>query len=436
MKDDESHMNMRLTPDGITRRNVLKLAAGACIALGALPSNAAAEENGASEEALIPNSWRYDDGVLRTDLEPEGISLYGNFTPWGRDEGGNWCNSVGTPIPGALLRGVDVSEWQGDIDWDTVKSSGDIDFAIIRAAAFEGSTNTRDGKDLKWDRNAAACERLGIPYGAYIYSYATTVEGARREAEYILGLLEGHVPTYPIFIDMEDISTLEASVDLNQIASAFCERVEAAGYRAGIYSNLNWWTNYITSSTLDKWVRWVAQYNITCDYKGRYEMWQASSAASVAGISGNVDINFDFVGLALNDGTLYRLYNPNSGEHFYTSSAFERSHLIGAGWRSEGIGWTAPESSSSPVYRLYNPNAGDHHYTMSAYERDSLVKVGWRYEGIGWYSDDAKAVPLYRLYNPNARAGAHHYTASAYERDSLVRAGWRDEGIGWYGVLN
>ena len=82
---------------------------------------------------------------------------------------------------------------------------------------------------------------------------------------------------------------------------------------------------------------------------------------------------------------MYRLYNPNSGEHFYTASEAERNMLDQVGWRYEGVGWTAPTSSNTPVFRLYNPNAGDHHYTTSDYERDSLVKAGWRYEGIGWY---------------------------------------------------
>jgi hypothetical protein len=131
-----------------------------------------------------------------------------------------------------------------------------------------------------------------------------------------------------------------------------------------------------------------------------------------------------------------RLYNPNSGEHFYTADTNERDHLVGLGWRSEGMGWVAPKKSSTPVYRLYNPNAGDHHYTTSATERDKLVSVGWRYEGIGWYSSDAKSVPLYRQYNPNARTGTHNYTTSEGENDHLVSLGWRGEGIGWYGVAH
>ena len=136
------------------------------------------------------------------------------------------------------------------------------------------------------------------------------------------------------------------------------------------------------------------------------------------------------------DGTvnMFRLYNPNSGEHFYTANVNEKNKLVSLGWRYEGIGWKAPVKSNTPVYRLYNKNAGDHHYTKSETERDYLVKVGWKYEGIGWYSDDLKSVPLYRQYNPNAKAGSHNYTTSKQENDWLVSLGWKGEGIGWYGA--
>ena len=129
-----------------------------------------------------------------------------------------------------------------------------------------------------------------------------------------------------------------------------------------------------------------------------------------------------------------RLYNPNSGEHFYTASTFERDHLVDVGWNHEGVGWVAPETSGTPVYRLYNANAGDHHYTTSVVERDHLISVGWNDEGIGWYSDDVQGVPLHRQYNPNAIAGSHNYTTSEVERDHLISIGWNDEGIAWYGV--
>ena len=133
--------------------------------------------------------------------------------------------------------------------------------------------------------------------------------------------------------------------------------------------------------------------------------------------------------------SMYRLYNPNSGEHFYTSNQGERDHLVSLGWRYEGVAWNAP-LTGAPIFRLYNPNAGDHHYTGSEKERDDLVKLGWKYEGVAWYTAPSTTKkPQYRLYNPNCTgAGAHHYTGSIEERDGLVKLGWRYEGIAWYGV--
>ncbi|MCI1997379.1 MAG: L,D-transpeptidase family protein [Olsenella sp.] len=131
---------------------------------------------------------------------------------------------------------------------------------------------------------------------------------------------------------------------------------------------------------------------------------------------------------------MYRLYNPNSGEHFYTASLGEAKFLFNAGWRWEGIAWVAPNTSTAPVYRLYNPNAGDHHYTTSETERDSLVRAGWKYEGIGWYSDTVTGVRILREYNPNAKAGAHNFTSNEVENKNLVNLGWRFEGIAWYGA--
>ena len=132
--------------------------------------------------------------------------------------------------------------------------------------------------------------------------------------------------------------------------------------------------------------------------------------------------------------TVYRLYNPNNGDHHYTVDAYERDMLVGLGWNSEGTGWTARVLSNTPVYRLYNPYSGDHHYTTSADERDNLSSIGWNYEGIAWYSDDAKTKPLYRLYNKYLTAGTHHYTLDVGERDFLVSIGWADEDIAWYAV--
>ena len=132
---------------------------------------------------------------------------------------------------------------------------------------------------------------------------------------------------------------------------------------------------------------------------------------------------------------MLRLYNPNTGEHFYTGSEEERDMLVEAGWHYEGVAWNAPVKVGAPIYRLYNPNSGDHHYTGSEVERDYLVSLGWHYEGVAWNTLGETECPQYRMYNPNADVGSHHYTGSIEERDYLVSLGWHYEGIAWYGSL-
>ncbi len=138
------------------------------------------------------------------------------------------------------------------------------------------------------------------------------------------------------------------------------------------------------------------------------------------------------------EGTMYRLFNENSGEHLYTADAGEAQYLTDIDWNYEGHAWLAPTQSSVPVYRLYNPATGEHHYTKDEGERDYLDGIGWNYESIAFYSDDNKGVPMYRLFNPNAtgakQAGAHHYTKDEGERDYLIATGWNYEGISWYGM--
>lgn len=269
-------------------------------------------------------SWRFINGSpVEQAEELGGTMLLSAVSPWGKDDEGRWCNSYGDPIPGALLRGIDVSEHQGKIDWNAVNNS-DVDYAIVRAYVH-GTVKKRP--DYRWDYNASECERLGIPYGAYIYSLARTPLDAVQEAEDILSALKGKRPTYPIYIDLED--NLIADADVNAVAAAFCERIESAGYQAGVYANLNWWTTKLTSGQLSGWSRWVAQYNYQCDYSGHKDMWQSTSKGSIAGISGNVDINFDYVGLSSSyaDQTVWvRLYGQN---HLDTMRAISM-----AGWKS------------------------------------------------------------------------------------------------------
>ncbi len=141
---------------------------------------------------------------------------------------------------------------------------------------------------------------------------------------------------------------------------------------------------------------------------------------------------------------VYRMYNPNAGDHHYTMDENEKNVLTSLGWKYEGVegkAWDAPEEGWY-VYRMYNPNAGDHHYTMDENEKNVLTSLGWKYEGVGWASPDlgwtpvkeADGDPIYRLYNPNAVTASHHYTGSVQEANALLRLGWKYEGVGWYSL--
>ena len=176
-----------------------------------------------------------------------------------------------------------------------MKNSG-VDYVIIRCGYGDNEVNQ---DDEMWLRNVQECERLDIPYGVYIYSYAMNTTAAKSEAEHVLRLLQGHDPSYPVYLDMEneggdyDQGSLSPK-ELGDIAETFCNIIQNAGYDVGIYANTNWFNNKLTDSRFDRWERWVAQYNDTCTYTGKYSMWQCSSKGQVKGISGNVDLNLDF----------------------------------------------------------------------------------------------------------------------------------------------
>lgn len=177
---------------------------------------------------------------------------------------------------------IDVSEHQGIIDWNTVK--GNVDGVILRCGYGD---NIASQDDKQWARNIAECERLGIPRGAYLYSYADSDAHAQSELQHLLRLLKGHTFQLPIYLDCEQAGTEWYAPTACRIV---CDGLKAAGYTPGVYANLNWWNNYLAGVTA--YTRWVAQYNRQCDYAGSYDIWQYSSNGSVPGISGRVDMNW------------------------------------------------------------------------------------------------------------------------------------------------
>lgn len=245
-------------------------------------SNEAAEEE---PQTRLANSWRYSNGQPIQSKTARSARAVSNA--WEKVNG-RYVNSYGDPIPGAQLKGVDVSEWQGRIDWAKAKADG-IEYAIIRVG-WHGNNDSH--VDDWFEYNVSECERLGIPYGVYLYSYITTTAGATNAANFVLNQLKGHTLSYPVYLDLEDNSTI--NTDHGAIAQTFLNKITAAGYRGGVYANLNWWNNYLTSSVFNNaaWSKWVAQYNYECNYTGTYDMWQCTSSGKVDGISGNADLNF------------------------------------------------------------------------------------------------------------------------------------------------
>lgn len=190
-----------------------------------------------------------------------------------------------------VMQGVDVSHWQEEIDWKTAKD--EIDFAILNLGYGQ---NIESQDDAYFTRNAAACEKYGIPYGVYIYSYATSPERAAGEAEHVLRVIEDCNLSFPVYYDIEDASqkNLEPEV-LGEIAQTFCDIIQAAGYEVGIYASTNWWKYYLTDEAFDNptWYKWVAQYNTECTYTGKYTMWQYTDSGQVDGIEDDgIDMNY------------------------------------------------------------------------------------------------------------------------------------------------
>ena len=191
-----------------------------------------------------------------------------------------------TPAPSNTEKGVykfiDVSVWQGNIDWAKVKAAG-IDGAIIRYA--DGTT-----LDTKFDRNMTEAKKHGLHFGVYIFSRAKTKAEAEKEAERLFKAAKPYNPDMPYYIDLED-SALSKYADT--VAAAFLNKMATLGVRGGVYANLNWWNHYLTETAKNYSASafWIAQYNDTMDYKpaSRMGMWQYTSSGTVSGISGKVD---------------------------------------------------------------------------------------------------------------------------------------------------
>lgn len=187
-------------------------------------------------------------------------------------------------------KGIDVSHFQGNIDWNKVK--GNIDFAILRLGWI--GNNNNHTLDTKFETYYNACKSTGIPIGIYVYNYCNSEDTVKSGAEWTVNQLKDKGIDLPIYIDMEDRSIENLGKDkLTNICIAFNTVIENAGYWAGVYANLNWYTNYLNKDTIKaRYTTWVAHYGISQDrYEGQYDMLQYSDTGTISGISGNVDMD-------------------------------------------------------------------------------------------------------------------------------------------------
>jgi GH25 family lysozyme M1 (1,4-beta-N-acetylmuramidase) len=196
------------------------------------------------------------------------------------------CNIT---VEKANIKGIDVSKWQGNIDWSKVKNDG-IEFAMIRSSYGTSSL------DPKYEINYKGAKDNGIAVGVYHYSYATTVATAKKEVDFLIKTLEGKQFEYPICLDLED----KAQIDLDKkiladIALVYFDALTEAGYYPMLYSSKGWFTGKLYDSSLDVFDRWVAQWSSKLTYTGEVGMWQYSATGSVSGISGNVDLDISFI---------------------------------------------------------------------------------------------------------------------------------------------
>lgn len=194
------------------------------------------------------------------------------------------------------IKGIDVSKWQGEIDWPKVKSAG-INFAMIRIGY--GGPDGDCALDPLFKANVEGALAAGVDVGCYIYSYAQSVAAAKREAEFAVKQAEQYKGRilYPIAFDVEDASqTALGKSTLTAMADAACSVIEAAGWYASIYCNKNWATNYLDMTALAKYDLWLAQWANAPTYTGHtFNMWQYSSKGRVPGISGNVDLDIAYM---------------------------------------------------------------------------------------------------------------------------------------------
>lgn len=308
---------------------------------------------------------------------------------------------------GAIARGIDVSYWNQNIDWNKV--AGDNVQFVMLATRFRGM------EDPFFTANADAASKAGLRLGAYIYSYATSTSMAEQEADFVLNLIKDYPISFPVVFDAENAETLGtlSPSEISDVINAFCRKVEAAGYYPMVYANDYWLQNKIDMSKV-KYDIWVARYQAEPLYTAR-TMWQASNTGSVSGVSGNVDINYlykDYTQLI--PGSLWR--SVGGKWYYYKDHALQRNT-----WIHDGSNWYYMMSDGTPSYGWLKQK--DKSYYLEP--GDGRMVTGWKQLENSWYFFDPSGEMASGWRNDG---GAWYYLGS----DGKMATGWQQIGSSLY----
>ena len=341
---------------------------------GNVPSASSASENAKGADQTNPNAWKKVNGVYQM---PDGSA-----------------------IQNVLARGIDVSRWQGEINWSQV-AADDVSFVML-------GTRSKGAVDPYFHRNIQQASAAGVKVGVYIYSLAVTVKMAEAEADFVLDLIHDYPVSYPVAFDMEDSTQGNLSKEeLAAIANAFCKKISDSGYYPIIYANENWLKNKLDMSLMDYPV-WVARYSARPSYQNPV-MWQATSTGSVKGINGNVDIDFQFKDFSGQiPANTWRTIN---GKRYYYSNYTKQKNA----WAQDGSDWYYMDSEGLASTGWITVS-GSRYYLD---ETTGKMQTGWRQDQGKWYYLGGSGAVKKGWIEDN---GAWYYTDS----NGIMQTGWLD----------
>lgn len=416
------------------------------------------DENGAmvSGRQKIENKWYYFDesGALVTGWSQQSGSWYyydesgEMLIGWQRIDGmwryfdrmtGAWIDN--NEQEKGTIKGIDVSKYQQEIDWKKVKEQG-IDFAFVRVGHGDQVL------DPYFKTNAKGADEVGIAVGVYFYSTAESVEQAIKDAQFVIGSLQGYKISYPVAIDLEDAcQTGLGKQTITDIAKAFCNEIEAAGYTPMVYCNEDWYRNYIDFSQLEGVERWIARFANAYDSTIERGIWQSGSTCKLQGIPGVVDTDFGYVdyrkiiiprtyvvegyqkttGIWMQDGEKY-WYRHFDGT--YPKSSWE---LIAGGWYlfdDEGYmrtGWVLDGNEWFYLNENGTMNTGwlKEDGTWYYLAENGKLITGWKCIDEQWYYFDGAGSMI---------TGWKYISGEWYffDNQGVMRTGWIKDGKTWY----